>query len=187
MNRASNDQYGTISLALRHLTALGYQRIGLAITAESDQRVKQYWSAGMLVYQEGISRGQRVPPLLATGPFTRSFGEWFSEHRPEVVLSLGGQCLRVLQELGLRVPQDVGFAHLALTASDKEWAGVNQNSELVGAAAVDLVDAQLRRNERGIPEHAKTVLIPGQWVPGPTVRDLNARPRRARTRRLAEK
>jgi hypothetical protein len=47
---------------------------------------------------------------------------------------------------------------------------------------VDLEDAQLRRNERGVPKHAKTVLISGKWVAGPTVRDLHARPKRARAR-----
>ena len=172
IHRASNDQFGTITLALAELSRLGYRRIGLAITRESDERVRQQWSAGMLVYQQRVPPENRVPLLLATTPFRRAFSEWFGEHRPEAVLSLAGQCVRVLNELGVRVPEDAGFAHLALTAEDHEWAGVNQNSELVGAAALDLVDAQLRRNEHGIPAQAKTVLIPGVWVPGPTVRAM---------------
>ena len=178
IHRASNDQYSTIRLALSELGKLGYRRIGLAIPRESDERVKHNWSAGMLVYQQQIPPADRVPPLLADGPFSRSFAGWFSEHRPDAVLSLTEQCLRVLEDLGLSVPRDVGFAHLALTTADRDWAGVNQNSKLVGAAAVDLVDAQLRRNEHGVPEHQKTLLIHGQWVPGPTVRDLHAAPKR---------
>ena len=43
MHRASNDQYATITLALRELTKLGYRRIGLAIPKESDERVKHNW------------------------------------------------------------------------------------------------------------------------------------------------
>jgi DNA-binding LacI/PurR family transcriptional regulator len=174
IHRASNDQYSTITLAIRELTNLGYERIGMAMPAESDERVKRNWSAGMLVYQQQIPPEQRVPPLLATGSLTRAFGDWFQQHRPDAVLSLSHQVLKVIEDLGLSVPGDVGFAHLALTAEDHQWAGVNQNSEVVGAAAVDLVDAQLRRNERGIPDFSKTLLVPGQWVAGPTVRDLTS-------------
>jgi LacI family transcriptional regulator len=173
MHRASNDQYGSINLALRELTKLGYRRIGMAMPRESDERVKHNWSAGMLVYQQSIPPEDRVPSLLSEGSFSRSFAGWFSAHRPQAVVSLAEQALRVLDDLGLKVPQDVGFAHLALTTEDREWAGVNQNSEMVGVAAVDLVDAQLRRNERGLPEYPKTMLMPGKWFGGPTVRALN--------------
>jgi LacI family fructose operon transcriptional repressor len=116
------------------------------------------------------------------GPASRLFANWFQEHQPHAVLSLGDESLRVFAELGLRIPQDVGFVNLALMPGDRDVAGVNQYSDLVGAAAVELVDGQLRRNERGVPAHAKTVLISGAWVPGPTVRDLHAPPRRVRVR-----
>jgi len=172
MHRASNDQYSTIGLAIRELTKLGYRRIGLAIPAESDDRVKHNWSAGMLVYQQRIPLTDRVPPLLSTGGFSEAFSEWFRMHRPEAVLSLSDQVLRVLNGLNLAVPRDVGFAHLALCEGERQWAGVDQKSELVGAAAIDLVDGQLRRNERGVPRFPRTLLIPGEWRPGPTVRDL---------------
>jgi DNA-binding LacI/PurR family transcriptional regulator len=174
MHRASNDQYGTIKVALRELTKLGYKRIGMAMPAESDERVKRNWSAGMLVYQDQIPPEDRVPSLLSTASFSKAFAEWYQRHRPQAVLSLAWQVLAILHDLKLRVPEDVAFAHLALTASDRDSAGVNQNSELVGASALELVDAQLRRNERGVPEFWKTLLVPGHWVDGPTVRNLNA-------------
>jgi DNA-binding LacI/PurR family transcriptional regulator len=171
LHRASNHQYGTITLALQKLTELGYRRIGLALSAETDERVKHKWSAGMLVYQQDIPMEQRVPNLLARGAFARSFAEWLSVYRPDAVVSQEWQAMRILDSLGLRVPADIGYVHLALGDRQQAlWAGMDQNSELVGAAALDLVDEQLRRNERGVPEVPKTVLIPGVWVPGPTVR-----------------
>lgn len=51
-------------------------------------------------------------------------------------------------------------------------AGVNQHAKVIGAAAVDLVNGQLQRNEFGIPAHPKLVLIKGEWVDGETVRHL---------------
>lgn len=182
LNRAGIDPFAAITVALRELTALGYRRIGLAIPEGSDSRVQQHWTAAMLSYQQQIPAAERVPTHFKTAPTARSFEDWFQEHQPHAVLSLGGECLEVFHELGLRVPQDVGFANLGLMPDDDEMAGVNQYPDLVGAAAVDLVDAQLRRNERGVPRHSKTVLISGEWVPGRTVRDLRAPPRRARVK-----
>ncbi len=170
LHRASNDQYGSISLALRELAKLGYQRIGMAITAENDERVKRNWSAGMLVHQAQLAPENRVPALLTGDDFSGAFAEWFGRHRPDAVVSLDGDALKVLGELGVRAPEEVGFAHLALSAEDRAWAGINQNSELVGAAAIDLLDGQLRCNERNLPEYPRTLLIPGGWVAGPTVR-----------------
>ena len=178
LHRASNDQYGSMMLALRELTRLGYRRIGLALTREQDGRVERHWSAGMLVHQSEIAPEQRVPPLLSEGNFAADLAEWFRAHRPDAVLSLTGECVPILAGLGVQVPKDAGFAHLALTPADAGTAGVDQHSELVGAAALDLVDVQLRRNERGLPPQRKTVLIAGEWAPGATVRDVTHARRR---------
>ena len=182
IHRASNDQYSTIRLAIAELTRLGYRRIGLALTRDGDERVKRNWSAGMLVEQSAVPAERRVPPLLTDGRFDEAFAAWFTKHRPDVILTQSWQCARVLKELGLRVPRDVGRANLGVTAAEAHWAGMNQNAELVGAAALDLVDAQLRRNEFGIPVQQKTVVIPGHWVAGPTVRDVTQTPRRRKAK-----
>ena len=132
--------------------------------------MKHNWSAGMLVEQSMIPAKQRVPVLLTDGPFAGAFAEWFTEYRPDVILTQSWQCWRVLKNLGVRVPEAVGLVSLGVTAAEAHWAGMNQNAERVGAAALDLVDAQLRRNEFGIPAQQKTVVIPGHWVAGSTVR-----------------
>jgi DNA-binding LacI/PurR family transcriptional regulator len=172
LHRASNDQYLSILKAIDELTRLGYRRIGLALTDDQDVRVQRKWSAGYLVHQQSLAPAQRVPALLAGGDFSVAFAEWYRRHEPDVVLSQEPHCLDYLGQLGLRVPDDVGFVHLALTEADEGFAGINQNSRLVGAGAIDLIDAQLRRNERGLPATPKTVLILGRWIAGPTVRNV---------------
>jgi len=170
IHRVSNDQYSTIRLAIAELTRLGYRRIGMAMTRDGDERVNCNWSAGLLVFQSSIPPERRIPALLADGPFGPAFASWFTSYQPDAIISQEPECIDILQNLGVRVPHDVGFAHLGVTADDTQWAGVNQAAELVGNAAVDVVDAQLRRNERGLPAQQKTVLVRGHWVPGPTVR-----------------
>jgi LacI family transcriptional regulator len=150
----------------------GYRRIGLAITDEQDVRVQRKWSAGYLVYQQSLKVAERIPHLLASGNFERAFTEWYREYQPDAVLTQETRCPEFLRGLAVRVPEDVGVAHLALTEADTGFAGVNQNGRLVGASAFDLVDAQLRRNERGLPASPKTVLVQGRWIEGPTVKTL---------------
>ena len=40
----------------------------------------------------------------------------------------------------------------------------------MAAAAVDLVAAQLNRNERGLPKSERTTLIQAEWRDGTTIR-----------------
>ncbi len=178
LHRASSDQYRAILLALREIARLGYRRIGLALTREEDADVERRWSAGMLVHQSEIAPEDRVPMLLEEGALAGSFIPWFRAHRPDVVLSLSSECVALLAGIGVCVPKDAGFASLGLLPADTGVAGVDQNFPLVGAAALDLVDVQLRRNELGLPDVPKTVLVPGRWVPGGTLRKAPARRRK---------
>lgn len=177
LHRASNDQYGSIQLALRELTSLGYHRIGLVVPRGEDLRVEQRWSAAMLADQAALAPEDRIPLLIADGPLGSQFPDWFRAHRPDAVLSTSGECLALLHDMAVRVPKDVGFAHLGITPGENETAGIDQRSELVGAAALDLVDTLLRSNERGLPKLRRSILISGVWVPGATVREQLA-PRR---------
>jgi LacI family transcriptional regulator len=170
LHRASSDPFHSALLALQELGRLGYRRLGLALTREEDAQVEQRWSAAVLAHQAEIAPERRVPILRTEGGFGEEFTAWFRAQRPDAVLSLSSECLPLLADLGVRVPKDVGFAHLAFTATGTDTAGVDENAALVGSAAVDLVDVQLRRNELGLPTNRKTVLIAGRWVPGATLR-----------------
>jgi LacI family transcriptional regulator len=46
LSRSTNDQYGTMLLALRELRRLGYGRIALALPQPNDARVYYHWTAG---------------------------------------------------------------------------------------------------------------------------------------------
>jgi DNA-binding LacI/PurR family transcriptional regulator len=170
IHRASNDPFHSVRLALRELMQLGYRRIGLALTREEDAQVEHRWSAGVLVHQAEMAAEHRVPILLSEGALAGPFVEWFRKHRPDAVLSHSSECVAMLAAIGIRVPKDAGFAQLALSMNDTDVAGVDEKYPLVGAAAIDLVDTQLRRNELGVPHDRRTVLIGGTWVHGSTLR-----------------
>ena len=174
VHRASHGHYNGMFLALRHLRHHGYRRIGFATRLEQSERVASSWLAALLVYQQSIPENQRVPALLSpvsvnVGMDAVAFKKWYRQYKPDVVVSNLSNPLDILQAMGLRVPEDVGYASLDLIQKDDPWAGIDQQAAEVGAAAVDQVVTQLQNNEFGLPKYPKTVSLDGLWRDGNTI------------------
>ena len=52
---------------------------------------------------------------------------------------------------------------------EKLYSGIDEQPELVGAAAVDVVVGMIHRNEFGVPINARHILILGNWHEGRTL------------------
>jgi hypothetical protein len=87
-----------------------------------------------------------------------------------VILCIHPEIREWLDGIRVRVPRATGLIHLDWSPELKDWAGVNQNSYLIGTAGVDLLIGQLHRNELGIPSFPKCMIIESSWVAGDTVR-----------------
>jgi LacI family transcriptional regulator len=48
-------------------------------------------------------------------------------------------------------------------------AGIYQNSEVIGKAAVQLLISLIHHNERGIPAVCRETLVEGRWQDGSTL------------------
>ena len=172
--RVGNDHGQSIRLAIAQCRALGYGRIGLAVQRCIMDRVEQQWLAGFLVEHAESSPGAVLTPLIAETWSERTFGKWFKEQRPDVVLT-GGDAASVLTWLkraGADVPGKVGVVSLDLHVRDGSIAGIDQHSEELGAAVVDHLIARLHRNERGAPPRAVRLHVMGEWREGATIRPL---------------
>ena len=165
LHRAVNHQIHSIRLVIAELLALGYRRIGLALSRHEDARVERNWLSSVLLAQYEHRGTDRSFPLyfedkIEGGPLRA----WLRRERPEVVVSTEEGMPAMMARAGA----NVGFAHMHLTPAQPGGTGIDQNNERVGAAAVDLVVEQLHANSYGMPENPKTVLIEGRWVPGTT-------------------
>lgn len=166
-HRVTHHQAHGIQLVIDRLMEKGYRRIGLAIEEENDEKVDRSWSSGMAGHHLRIPARQRVPVLLCPLD-SPSLAQWLKKHRPDVVIGHEGLYM-ALKRLGLKVPEDVAFASLSVVGGrHANFAGLNQNWPMVGAAAVESVVAQIYRNERGAPECPKTIMLEGFWVDGAT-------------------
>ena len=75
------------------------------------------------------------------------------------------------QTRGLDIPGDIGYASLDVDGDVSCYAGVSgidKNSHLVGAAAVDLLVevGALQRGQRGVPETPVRMAVGGVWRVG---------------------
>jgi DNA-binding LacI/PurR family transcriptional regulator len=166
-HRAVNDQFGTMLLALDRLRGLGRRRIGLALSGDADVRTRHAWSAAYAWFQRSLPRARCIPPLLPRRIAAANVLRWTRRYRPDAIMGVDWGMLAWLRSRGIETPRDIAYAQL-------DWhprcgcAGVRQNGDAVGAAAVELVAAQLEQNERGVPARPRTVLVRGDWIDGPT-------------------
>jgi LacI family transcriptional regulator len=182
LHRVVNHQYHTMRMAVRELTRRRYARIGLALWAGMNRRVDGTWLAAFLLHQNSIPAKRRVPPFLPEfftdkpnqsdfeTQYRPQFVKWLHRHKPDAVVGIDPGMVRWMRESGFSVPGDAGFVHLDWAPELGDCAGVDQNHDLIGAAAVDITVAQLHRNERGIPAHPHVTMIESQWREGGTIR-----------------
>lgn len=178
---ACNDQFSTALHAADELHRLGYRRPGLVIAAEIESNIDYRFSAG---FYAGPPRfEEQLPGWTFEEGGREAFLEWFRAHRPDVVVTVHPEVRAWLETARRRIPRDVGVIHLDVTTDLPGWSGMRQLNDRVGALAVDLVVGQLHRNEYGVPDHPRCIMVESEWVPGETVRPVSRSGRRAASRR----
>lgn len=172
VSRTVHDHAGALELACLQLAARGYKRIGLVLTDILHLRVRGRWLAGWVCSQPDLYAAPK--PLISTQlGNARAFDRWLTEEKPDVIVTCDWDAVRVhLDRLKLNTPDDIGLVDLQWLSPGTSRAAVDQSNHEVGAAAVDIIIAQINRHERGEPAIPKTVLVPGRWVDGPSVRPL---------------
>lgn len=179
LDRAIHDQYTAMSKCLDELTTLGYQSIGLVLEEALDVRVNGKWTAAYLRHGQQNGSRNHPPPLILPKLDQKAFSRWYDRHHPEAIVSVDRFGLRLLQGHGLKMPKDIGYASLDLDGDRTDFpglSGIDQNSLLVGAAAVDMLVAAIQRGQRGIPDHPVRMEVEGTWTPGTSTIAKRRRP-----------
>ncbi|MEM8867368.1 MAG: LacI family DNA-binding transcriptional regulator [Verrucomicrobiota bacterium] len=161
-----------VRLALDKMTERGYRKIGLVVP-EMNNRISGYlWSAGTLDWQRHLPRNRRCLPFIPDSDSSEGvFIKWMQKEKPDALLVYKLPVKLWLGRMGYRVPEDIGVAYLYRTRREMDsTAGIDGNLQLVGAAAIDLVVANLSTNQMGLPENPKEVLVKGFWCDGPTLK-----------------
>ena len=182
----SNDQYVTVFRAVREVALLGYRRLGLCLGSHIDDIVENKFTAGFGAALKRLALEPEVPVFDLQPGTRKSFAVWLERHKPEAILTIHAEVREWVTSLGLTIPGDIGLVQLDRSSETSDWAGMQQNSELIGRSAIDMVIGQIHRNESGLPPVQKSMLINSTWIPGATVRGETVPvARKARPRRTA--
>lgn len=176
LNVVASNHFNSILICMRELLALGYRRIGLVIEARQDARVNYRWTGGYLAAQlHWVLPENRLQPFLAPKQMETDLTDWLHRQRPDAIIGGGPTLIENLHGHGISVPDDIGFAlpFNLDNLSNKHIAQINEQPELIGRAAVELLAGMYMHSETGIPEKPKDHLIEGSWSPGTTVRKVD--------------
>jgi LacI family transcriptional regulator len=165
------NHYRSMVALLTRLVQRGYGRPGLYLERGRDERTQRRFSAAFRSFQES-ERALEFVPLLITEEEHRKdeFTAWFRRHKPDVVIGHFTEAIEWMEEAGASLPSSGSFVSLNVLYKTRPCAGLDQQPRELGARAVELLIAQLQRNERGVPDWPTTTTIPARWVEGPTVR-----------------
>lgn len=171
-----SDHTQAVLHAGRVLAARGYRRIGLAIESYQNSITNHGWANGYAALPAENTDLAAIPPHLPEKITPAGFLAWVKANRVDCVLTLStfrnvpNRMREWLGEAGLACPRDLGLVSLDVTKATESWAGIDQNSDEIGRAAVDMVLSKVRAGERGIPKVRRSLLVHCQWRDGSTVR-----------------
>jgi DNA-binding LacI/PurR family transcriptional regulator len=170
------DQLSNGLLAFERMRQRGYRRIGMVVWKTQGTRLVRF-SAGYLYGQLQVPARFRLPLMMMNEidpeADERRLLEWLKKTRPDAILTDIPILPKLLAKAGCQVPQDLGLATLSVLDGGIS-AGIYQNSDEIGTAAVQLLISLIHHNQRGIPEIPREVLIRGRWVDGKTLPSKNA-------------
>ncbi len=167
-----NDHFFSSLQVARECHRRGYQRPGLLLLRSHRQHFHARWDGGLLAGRHLMPKFRLTRTLLLEDwNDLAPVAAWLAKEKPDVVVTPGGDALLAhLQKLGHRVPRDLGFASLAVPERNHAWSGIWQNGRLLGATAIDAIVGLLERNERGLPEQTRVIMVEGVWNEGQTLR-----------------
>ncbi len=177
ISTVNSDHYQSMHMLLDQLRARGYRRPGLVMDTLLDHGILYRWHASFLGYCWHSRAFEECPPLLAYRPGKEGFLPWFKENRPDVVLCHEPVAMSWMEEAGARIPETHGFCCLNTSTSPIPCAGLDLQPAVLGASGVEIIVAQIHRNEYGPPRTPSTTSIIGRWEEGSTLRAVPAHPK----------
>ena len=161
------NHFDNILRACAELSRRGFERIGLALSRDWDERVRYRWTGGM-AWQNLFGKSTPVPIFLgeANGPAIADerFSQWLTKHAPDAVLleSIDRILLEeALRKIAPRRPPKM----IALNWPNKLAAGgIDQCVGEIGSVAVEMLAGMIARGEKGIPARSNVTMVDGDWV-----------------------
>ncbi len=150
-----------------NLTEKGFKRIGFCVTEAEDEQSNHLYHCYLTWYQQGISKADRIPPLLKPSIAKSDFLKWAKKYQPDVVFSPNLDHYRWLKDADLKISGNIAFAALGPSDDDLDGiARVDIGYRKIGATAIDILKTKLANESLGPANNPTVTLIRGLWVDG---------------------
>ncbi|MBC2603850.1 LacI family DNA-binding transcriptional regulator [Puniceicoccus vermicola] len=170
LNRVCLDYQAGIYKALKRLTGLGYRKFGLMLGKTTDDRIQHLWSSGFLTFHWEADLNCKSNIYIAETDSQDAFVQWFESHPFEVVLSYAEtshiEWARSV-EARLNRKRACQFVHLDgdfMEESALFLGSLESCRRQMGEAAVELLVAQIKQNEHGVPDRQRSVVIQPELI-----------------------
>jgi DNA-binding LacI/PurR family transcriptional regulator len=168
-----NDQMRSAELAVHRATELGYRRVGFLSRGAFDLTTDGNFRVGYLRGQETVGAKPMIPPLMLATSLNPSTGEgmpavkaWLKRWKPDAIFTTEPELPTALAQLGFSVPKDIGLIATTVRDCGTINAGLDQNPVEIGRVAAQTLIELVNRQERGMPEYCRRVLVESGWVNG---------------------
>lgn len=174
-NLVTSDVFRAIVMAISKIHEYGYQRIGITVNEEFNQRLGGNLLSGFYYAQKLLNLKPSLPPLLTflkdrtASELTRqkaALHSWLKRNKPDAVLTSDIELAGMLDDLGYRVPRDIAVAGTTVVDIPGVDAGVDQHAEAIGRTAVETLLKQMNVHEHGEPRYPCRILIESRWKDG---------------------
>jgi LacI family transcriptional regulator len=164
------DHVATIRTVMETLSRRGYTRPLLAYRHGRDVHVNRRWSIAF----EGSAHlfPSFVEELIYSGDADKGFVDFVKKSKVDCVIGLSSDFAHILEDEGIKFPENLGFALLDKHDGSDGISSVDQQPFLLGQMAARQLSGFLDRNEIGLFEHPFTVAIQPVWCEGRTLRNL---------------
>ncbi|WP_052361173.1 LacI family DNA-binding transcriptional regulator [Geminisphaera colitermitum] len=164
LHRATTDYYREMLDVLHRLAGERCLRIGLNIKIGDDAKVWSLWRSAYLLFSDTLPRARRIP-VNASDDGTSNLDTWVKKHRPDAIISAGGDFPQDWEKVYRRPPPDgIRYVNMNIRHADSRSRGIDKISWEVGRVACNHLVSLLQHNETGLPEHPQIIAIEGRWV-----------------------
>lgn len=162
-HRVHHDHFRSMLHLLRHLQHQGCRRIALLIPTELHRRMfGVYWAAFLGRHPLPPAEAAKLVFFMENDQPKSLRRQWKQAKADTLIVAGRADVRRVLDELDAK-DTTVG-ATLFWGPESQGFTGIDQQSGLLGAAAVDAAVASLNRSEWGVPAVPHALLIGGKVV-----------------------
>jgi LacI family transcriptional regulator len=175
LHRVTSHFYNDLTHALQRLYERGYRRPGLVLGRYEDDRSAHMYTGAYLAWCDHVFGNPVAPVLHLERVEEAPLVDWLRHYSPDVIVLVHvydvlQEFQEVLQRNGIRVPEDLGLAAVTQILDGTGLSGMQQNQSLMGAWAVELLEARIMHQDFGIPNNPRIEMVESHWMEGQSLR-----------------